>query len=189
MPRRKTNNLAKRLSSHLLNKNLKQKTKKNSWIKSLLSKNIKPEILLIDEVPEIEWKFWEKHYISLFKSWGFNLTNLTEGGDGINLGYKFSKETRKKMSNSKLGVKFSKEHKKKISESNKGNKNFLNKKHSEDSKNKIRTSNIGKHSGKTPWNKGKTLTSEYKEKISNSMKGRIPWNKGLKKKINFFVTP
>jgi hypothetical protein len=30
---------------------------------------------IIDEVPTAEWKFWERHYISLYKSWGFDLRN------------------------------------------------------------------------------------------------------------------
>jgi len=37
---------------------------------------------IIDEIPSDEWKFWEKHYISLFKSWGFNLVNKNKGGNG-----------------------------------------------------------------------------------------------------------
>lgn len=37
----------------------------------------------IDEVPTSEWRFWEKYYISLFKSWGFNLENKNEGGGGL----------------------------------------------------------------------------------------------------------
>ena len=38
---------------------------------------------VIDEVNSEEWKFWEKHYISLFKSWGFQLDNKNDGGGGI----------------------------------------------------------------------------------------------------------
>jgi hypothetical protein len=36
----------------------------------------------LDEVPKINWQYWEKFYISLFKSWGFDLVNYTGGGDG-----------------------------------------------------------------------------------------------------------
>lgn len=31
--------------------------------------------------------------------------------------------------------------------------------------------------GMTPWNKGKTMSTESRQKLSNSCKGRIPWNK------------
>lgn len=36
---------------------------------------------VIDEVSKSEWQFWEKYYISLYKSWGIKLVNLTDGGD------------------------------------------------------------------------------------------------------------
>jgi len=36
----------------------------------------------IDLVNTDEWEFWEKHYISLFKSWGFILENKNKGGGG-----------------------------------------------------------------------------------------------------------
>jgi hypothetical protein len=40
-------------------------------------------LVIIDEVPTFEWKFWEKHYISLYKSWGFKLENKNNGGGGL----------------------------------------------------------------------------------------------------------
>lgn len=80
----KTDNLLKRYSAHLKENETesKRKTKKNSWIKSLLNQNLVPKINIIDIIPFEEWKFWEQFYISLYKSWGFDLTNLTIGGDG-----------------------------------------------------------------------------------------------------------
>ena len=51
------------------------------WIKSLKKERLIPEMIIIDEVEE-DWEFWEKHYISLYKSWGFNLTNKSIGGQG-----------------------------------------------------------------------------------------------------------
>jgi hypothetical protein len=41
-------------------------------------------LTVIDEVgnKKEEWIFWEKHYISLFKSWGFQLENKNDGGGG-----------------------------------------------------------------------------------------------------------
>lgn len=74
--------LVKRLSGHLSSHELKQKHKRASWLKSLLALGFKPIIVLIDEVKTEEVNFWERHYISLYKSWGFNLTNSTQGGDG-----------------------------------------------------------------------------------------------------------
>ena len=40
------------------------------------------QLVIIDEVPIKEWKFWEIHYISLYKSWGFKLENKNNGGGG-----------------------------------------------------------------------------------------------------------
>ena len=54
---------------------------------------------VLDFQPEDEWKFWEKHYISLFKSWGSNLQNKNNGGGGPNL---VDIITKNKISNSLL---------------------------------------------------------------------------------------
>ncbi len=62
-------------------KRTKNKHKKN-WFNSLFKKNLKPKIELVDEIPINEWRFWEKYWISQFKTWGFNLINNTEGGEG-----------------------------------------------------------------------------------------------------------
>ena len=58
----------------------------SSWIKSLQEQGLTPVLEVIDEVPVEEWEFWEQHYISLYRSWGFKLTNLTAGGSGFAAG-------------------------------------------------------------------------------------------------------
>jgi len=75
----KTNNTKLRLSNHLVEKH---KTYKVNWIKSLKKINLKPILEILDKVLIEDWQFWEQHYISLYKSWGFKLTNSTNGGDG-----------------------------------------------------------------------------------------------------------
>lgn len=57
----------------------------------------------IDEVEDSKWKFWEYHYINLFKSWGFNLENKNNGGGGPT---KYSEEVRKIISEKKTGMKY-----------------------------------------------------------------------------------
>lgn len=94
------------------------KSKKNNWIISLNRKGLKPVLRVIDEVPETEWVFWEQHYISLYKAFGFDLKNMTIGGDGG----KMTAEAIIKMSNSKRGKKISLKHKQAIGLRNKGNK-------------------------------------------------------------------
>jgi GIY-YIG catalytic domain len=74
-----------RLSSHCC----KTRTKGNHtecWIKSLIAKGYKPEMIIIDEADSDNWVFWEQFYISHYKSIGCNLTNFTEGGDSCNIG-------------------------------------------------------------------------------------------------------
>lgn len=77
----KTNyELKRRLTEHIKTGRKKKKNYKESWISSLLKQNLEPKIILIDEVENSEWEFWEKYWISQFKTWGFNLTNGTDGG-------------------------------------------------------------------------------------------------------------
>ena len=108
----KSNRPRGRYNQHI-NINNKRKSHKISWIKSLLNENRKPYYYIIDEVPMDEWEFWEKYWIDQFRQWGFNLTNLTKGGQGGN-GYSHTKESKKKMSIAHLGKKLSDEHKQKI---------------------------------------------------------------------------
>ncbi len=73
----KTINPRERYKEHLKEN---YNTRKCNWVQSLLRKDAEPEFVVLDVVKTEEWEFWECHYISLYKSWGFNLTNHTEGG-------------------------------------------------------------------------------------------------------------
>ena len=129
---------------------------------------MKPIMEIIDEVPQEQINFWERHYISLYKSWGFELKNGTQGGEGS---YKPTLETRIKMRNAKLGRKQSIETILKRSKSMIGNKNGLGYKKTEEqilnSKN----------------NKKKTYhTEETKKKMSATKKG-IPLTEAHKQAL------
>lgn len=92
-----------RLNNHISNYSLKTNTHKNSWIKSLKKKGLKPRIEILDIVPEIDWQFWEEYWICQFKTWGFNLTNGTLGGEGNSggvgsKGYRHTVESKKRIS-------------------------------------------------------------------------------------------
>lgn len=182
----KAKNPQTRFSGHI---NDKSGTHKVNWIQSLLKQGLKPILNKIDEVPEKEIDFWEKHYISLYKSWGFNLTNNPKhlGGEGGDLrsGTKNSKEHNEKISfsHSPLGklinlrkrelVKLQNtdrlivpEIRKRAVNTRRGNyKNYL----SEETKKKI---GLG--------NKGKVRTEEVRKNLSKKLKGRISPNKGNK---------
>lgn len=97
----------------------KKKTHKVHWLNQLKSQGLDAIVEVLDEVCEVEWQFWEQHYISLYLSWGFKLTNETFGGEGgahrtkeyiakiqaskrksaKERGYWHSEETKCKMSN------------------------------------------------------------------------------------------
>lgn len=131
--------LNNRLSGHIVDSR-RDRRKVSNWIKSLMGKGLKPNICLIEETEN--WEFEEQFYISYFRFLGFNLKNLSSGGEVGSIGVKWSVEqrkklseslkgrivseaTRKKLSISKKGIKYGpmKEyHKKKISEANKGKK-------------------------------------------------------------------
>lgn len=98
------NSLKNRWYAHCSNYFLtKSRSKKNSWILKLKRLGHKPIIELLEEVEESDWEFWESYWISQFLNWGFNLTNMTSGGEGCNggsgsLGYKHSQETKQRIS-------------------------------------------------------------------------------------------
>jgi group I intron endonuclease len=130
-------------------------TYKCCWIRSI---KYEPKMEIIDECYFSDFAFWEKYYISLFKSWGFKLTNLCDGGKGPH-GYKFSEESKKKRSINSIGEKnwfYNKKHEektKRIMSAKKigiydGNKNHMyNKSHNAEAKIKMREKKIGIYDG------------------------------------------
>ncbi len=83
--------LPNRCSKHI-NECKKRNDYKSNWIKSILKKGLKPLIKHLDFCDKTNWQITEQYWISQFNSWGFKLTNATEGGEG-NVGRKCSKET------------------------------------------------------------------------------------------------
>jgi group I intron endonuclease len=77
----KTNNLKIRLQGHKDETKRGVKSHKNNWIKGLLKEGLNPEIIIIDEIESDDWSWLEIYWISQFKTWGFNLTNATDGGE------------------------------------------------------------------------------------------------------------
>lgn len=97
-----SNNPKLRLNKHIqYSKCIKRPNRNTSWIKSLLNENLKPIMEVIDTVPFNEWEFWERHYISLYKTWGFKLNNHTNGGGQVGYNYNQTSEIRALMSKKK----------------------------------------------------------------------------------------
>jgi group I intron endonuclease len=125
---------------------------------------------VIDNIPTDDWLFWEKWYIEVFKSWGFELQNKNKGGGGVSyhspstkqkmskpkpdgfggetslrlLGHKQSQETIDKRVSKLKGKKRTHEQKEKLSIS------FQNRIFSEERNKKISDSQKGKPKPKSP---------------------------------------
>jgi hypothetical protein len=94
-----------RLSRHksrakYLKKNNLTMSFKDRWIVDAIEAGHKIRIEELDVVKFSEFSFWEKYYISLFKMFGFKLTNGTEGGDGA-WPRRISEEEKEALRNSK----------------------------------------------------------------------------------------
>jgi hypothetical protein len=133
----KTFRLERRFKDHLTEKG---NTLKTSWIKKLKKLNLVPELFILDETNILECDLLEIFWISQMKTWGFDLKNMTKGGDGSygvkpwNKGLKgifhHTDESKKKMSEQRKGKeltwfkdkKWSEDRRKKMSEQRKGRK-------------------------------------------------------------------
>lgn len=130
--------LKKRLSNHIAqakrNDNIGYSYNYNSnWINKELRDDFNIIIKEIDFILDNDWEYLEQYWISQFKTWGYKLTNLTEGGDG-NKNQIQTEEANKKRSQKLKNIPRPLEIRKKISKSNMG------KVLSEDTKEKVRKS-------------------------------------------------
>lgn len=116
-----TFDLQRRLNTHI-KRNPFEKTHKANWIRSLLRRELKPSIVILEECSKEIWAERERHWIAYGKKQGWNLTNGTEGGEGT-CGAILSDETRKKQSEAKKGVLKSDVTKEKMREARRGIKN------------------------------------------------------------------
>jgi hypothetical protein len=61
-------------------------THKINWVQSLLKRNLKPALEIVEEVDLKKWKDRERYYIQYFKDKGHDIINHTIGGDGLTMG-------------------------------------------------------------------------------------------------------
>ena len=122
----KTINMNKRYRQHICESLAgKRKSKKNSWLNSLLIKGVNPKVHIIDVVSDDNGNYYERSYIKLFKSAGCNLLNMTQGGDGGAMNPDVSKKAgllRRGKPSNKIGIPLTTEQKIKISKSKYGKK-------------------------------------------------------------------
>ena len=76
-----------------------KKSKKNSWIIHLIKNGMQPIMEVLEECKELDWVERERYWIRYYNELGFNLKNMTLGGES-NDGYVFTKEDRLKQSKS-----------------------------------------------------------------------------------------
>lgn len=161
----KSDNPQKRFREHL---NEKGKTKKINWISSLRKKGLVPTLEILDEVSIYDWEVIESMYIFLFRGWGFELVNGTDGGDGGSSGSGNPMFGKRGINNPNYGKKHTEETKQKLRERQIGkNNSFYGKKHTEESLKKISEHSKGERNHNFG---GKTHTEEYlkKQSLSNS---------------------
>lgn len=119
----KTVNPARRGKEHV-RVSSRYKSHLGSWLRSLISREVLPDLIVLREVPESQGSAAEIKYIRIAReSLGMRLVNETEGGEG---NPKPSEETRARMSRSqKIRPPRSLETRAKLSAARKGNKHPL----------------------------------------------------------------
>jgi hypothetical protein len=125
---------------------------------------------IIDNVDD--WRYWEKHYITLFKNLGYNIINKNSGGGGPEV---VKESTKQKISKSNKGTIHPLEGRLRTSNKLKGRK--LPQEQIE----KIRVAKLGKPNSK----KGKL--DGPKPGVTAAHKGRISPNKGKGKQVALYT--
>jgi hypothetical protein len=109
-----------RLRSHInMARTGKKLCHKDNWIRSQLASGTRPTIHEIERGQGPSWAERERFWIADYKARGFDLTNISLGGDSAPKG-EFSPEHREAMSKAHKGIKFTAEHKERIRAALKG---------------------------------------------------------------------
>lgn len=109
-----------RYKDHL---NDNSKTHKVNWIKSLLKKQLKPLLIILEELHDTDaWQKKECFWIKVAKARKWDLVNSTDGGDGV---LNISGEGKKRMLAAWKGRKHKPETLIKLSKASKGRKKTL----------------------------------------------------------------
>jgi len=115
-----TRKLSNRLKEHMTEAfDVSKTTRKLNWIRSIVAAGMSPQINLVVDVIISEWEETERRFISEYKKAGHDLTNSTEGGDGMGIP---TEETRMKISAALKGRTLSPEHCAKLLAYHKGRK-------------------------------------------------------------------
>jgi hypothetical protein len=93
-------NLSKRLVLHLCPASLSKNSHKNVWLRKLTHLNLKPDMRVIEEANEANWRARERFWIARYRKTGARLTNTNRGGEGgaTCTGKKWTEERRRHIS-------------------------------------------------------------------------------------------
>ena len=148
----KAKNTTSRLKKHISDVYKRPGNHRLCWIKSLLTDGVSPKLVIIEGVAENNWQERERFWISKFRSDGHNLTNSTDGGDGI---VNLTEFARKRISEAHKGKIITAAHRAAVSAAQKGRKA------SQETRAKL-----------SAMRRGIKFTEEHKSKLSESLKGR-----------------
>jgi len=93
------NDLKARVRLHL-NIKKEKNNKRVKWIKELKSKGLRPKAEILEFCSDSDWEMLEDFWINQFRTWGFDLVNTCDGGQGRR-GYKMTDEERLVVSKQK----------------------------------------------------------------------------------------
>ena len=125
----KTIDVNRRLKEHTKPYNLKTNSLKNNWLKHIIGLGLYPIMEVLEKCDKSNWEERERYWICYYKELGFELKNMTNGGEGtdgaiMSDSFKLNlSKKRKGKNNPYYGKKHSKEIIKKISEHSKGRNN------------------------------------------------------------------
>ena len=140
--------------------------RRNKYWKNIVAKHGFTSEILANWNTEKEALNHEKVLIACFKDMGYQLANLTDGGEGIS-GFKHSERTKKIVSQTHSGKKISSDHIEKIKISSTGRK------HTKETKEYLKKINTGENNPMYGIGcmKGKKHTEETKRKLSEKKMG------------------
>ena len=170
--------------AHFTPYSLKTESYKNRWLRPLIKKGLRPEIVVLySSSSHVELNEAEIFWIASLKSRGFCLTNSTDGGEG-HLGRVVSQETRQKMREANTGRRLSAEVRQRMSDALKGrpksqehrsniSKALVGHEVSAETRDKMRRPKTPEHKQKMrEANLGKKASAAARAKMSASHKAR-----------------
>src|SRR5262245_9482 len=79
----KSNNPVKRLERHLRESRASQRCLRHCWFKALQDCGVRPIMKILERCEETRWVERERYWIAYYRDRGADLTNGTDGGDGL----------------------------------------------------------------------------------------------------------